>query len=362
MQPEEPLRSRDAVLNYIKSELQVFYDSGKISRTQYVDICKSVLYHTMNQPYSEWTQKKVWDSVTQRLHECTHPVSSAAAAAAAANVAAAHAAAAASTPQQAAPNRPIGYSPQPQPHRMTATTSTAAAVVVPPSSATALLIASFLSSVEMSARCAIVEGEESQRQALALMKHSAAKELTLFSTVLALVHQMQFQQNQQQMSGLDNNGGIPMSLLQEQQVALRQLLSQQQQQHAMPSSTPRPSSAGRNNNTIPTPMRRTNGSTTTPVHRHRTTSPRPHGATAMLGTPASFVAGGAAVSKAEVVEFMRQLLQPSYNAGVLPAEQFAEIVREVSVALFRDNIARQSVNWKAWIRDRIKHILIQQQK
>ena len=41
------------------------------------------------------------------------------------------------------------------------------------------------------------------------------------------------------------------------------------------------------------------------------------------------------INKQEVVEFMRQILQPSYNSGLLPAEQFAEIVRNVSSQLFK---------------------------
>lgn len=70
---------------------------------------------------------------------------------------------------------------------------------------------------------------------------------------------------------------------------------------------------------------------------------------------------------------MRQILQPSYNAGLLPAEQFAEIVRDASAALFAvrpSDLDRRgyiihgnnngdgaaaggAVHWKDFIRERI---------
>jgi hypothetical protein len=67
-------------------------------------------------------------------------------------------------------------------------------------------------------------------------------------------------------------------------------------------------------------------------------------------------------NKHDVVEFMRQILQPSYNAGLLPAEQFADIVREVSTSLFfsSGNNNNRKNNWKEYVREKIAELFQQQ--
>jgi hypothetical protein len=382
----ELLRSRDAVLSFVKATLQPFFDAGSITRVQYVDIAKSVLYRTMNSEYGSdaWTTASLTQQVALRIAEVSRPVSSAEQAHAAAARSAAISApapplppphqqqqhqtpAATPIPAQRGAASASSFSPYDDLHRTSTSpprrgaaipTSTAATTAVANGNgnvgATLLLFFSLLESVERTARAALLESEEAQRQALAMTKHSGAKQLQLLSTVLSLVHQLHVQQQQQRAAVATESavvGGtqaVPVALLQEQQIALRQLLHQQQQQQR----TMSPGVAAR----VPTPTRNGSAVRSSGGGSGRGITPTRRGG---VGTPAQ-QQQQQQPSKAAVVEFMRAVLQPAYDAGVLPTEKFAEVVREVSVALFREG-AHLTVPWKRFVRQRIAHLLVVQQ-
>ena len=313
----EALNSRDAVLRFIKGALQVFYDAGTLTRVQYVDICKSILYKTMEQPYgsASWTPQHLRQQISQRIAECCHPTNASAVSFSPdvrpLQIGLEHEQQRQQHHYQLLP--PPHAAAPPVPHRQLRQPSLASAPALAP------LAALLMCEMEGTARRSLQESEECQRQCIAYVRGAAAD---------AAARQ-----------------ALPMGAIHEQQVALRQLLARS------------------------TPQRAASASSVPVTARRGITPPRTPGGGAAgvaASSPVAAVLGSAqrrgaasrgaeAISKQEVVEYMRQILQPSYNAGLLPAEQFADIVREVSGALFREGI-HQPGGWKDFVRSRIASI------
>jgi hypothetical protein len=86
----------------------------------------------------------------------------------------------------------------------------------------------------------------------------------------------------------------------------------------------------------------------TPGHASGRTPSRPNAATRSGNTPTPAVTF--TPSKAEAVEFMRILLQPLYNEGLLRQEDFARIVRKVSAEVFAQGGDTAAGDWKDKVR------------
>jgi hypothetical protein len=319
------LRSRDAVLRFLKSALQQDYDDGAISRAQFVDLCKSLLHQTMSSPFGSpaWSARHLAELVRSRVSELATRGAAASRVAAPAPAAAAMA----TLPAQggaAAAERDVP---------LASTRDVAALVAAASAAATARLL---LREIESSSRMALAESEAAHRATLQCQLLT----LRVVSSVAAAVVAARAPDGRRaavtvvESSAVDGPERPPLeSMIHEQQLVLRQLLAKQQalgttpRRHATPVAAASPRVAA--------------GSLTSSA-----TARSGHGNGTPALTPRS-------LSKPEVVEFMRQILQPSFNAGVLPAEQFADIVRRISNGLFREGALRHGEHWKSFVRSRI---------
>lgn len=70
------------------------------------------------------------------------------------------------------------------------------------------------------------------------------------------------------------------------------------------------------------------------------------------------------VTRPQVVEFMRQVLQPHYNAGLLPQTAFVSIVKNVSADFFgagrtwRTGNGRDDAEWQRYLTERLEHYVM----